>query len=125
MTDLSTRYGTRRRRPWLFPVIAAACIALGIVWVAWVATADKPYSARLYGYEVTGDHETIVKLDIHRPSPRILECTVQAQAADHSIVGERTITIASSERKTIRTTTSITTERRAVTGILKGCTVRE
>ncbi|MGZ5388864.1 MAG: DUF4307 domain-containing protein [Aeromicrobium sp.] len=125
MTDLSTRYGTRSRRPWLVPAIAAVGIALGIMWAVWVASADKPFSARLYSYEVTSDHKTTVKLDIHRHKPRELECTVQAQAEDHSIIGERTITIPSSARKTIRTTTTITTERRAVTGVLKGCTVRD
>jgi hypothetical protein len=125
MTDLSRRYGTRTRRPWLIPVIAVVGIALGISWAVWAATVDKPFSARLYGYEVTSDHQTTVKLDIHRPKPREIRCTVQAQAQDHSVVGERTITIPSSKRHTIRTTTSITTERRAVTGVLKRCTVRE
>lgn len=123
MADLSTRYGTRKRRPWLLPIIVIAGIVLGIAWALWVATAEKPFSARVYGYEVTSDYETTVKLDIHRPKPRALECTVYAQSEDHAIVGERTITVPSSKRKTIRTTTSIVTERRAVTGVLKGCQV--
>lgn len=123
MADLSTRYGTRTRRPWLFPAVVVVGIVFGITWAVWVATADKPFSARVYGYEVTGEHETIVKLDIHRPQPRALECTVYAQAEDHAIVGERTITIPSSTRVAIRTTTTIVTERRAVTGVLKDCQV--
>lgn len=125
MTDHSTRYGTRTRRPWLFPVIATVGIAVGIVWAVWATTADKPFSARLYGYEVISERKTTVKLDIYRSKPRELECTVQAQAENHSVIGERTITIPSSARKTIRTTTTITTERRAVTGVLKGCIVRD
>lgn len=123
MVDLTTRYGTRKRRPWLLPAVVVVGIVLGIAWAIWVATADKPFSARVYGYDVTGEHETIVKLDINRPKPRALECTVYAQSEDHTIVGERTITIPSSKRQTIRTTTSIVTERRAVTGVLKGCQV--
>ena len=123
MADLSTRYGTRKRLPWLFPVVVVVGIVLGIAWAIWVATADKPFSARVYGYEVTGEHGTTVKLDIHRPQPRALECTVYAQSEDHAIVGERTITIPPSKSETIRTTTSIVTERRAVTGVLKGCQV--
>ena len=123
MSDLVARYGTRTRRRWLLPAIVVVGISLGIGWALWVSTTDKPFSARLYGYEVTGEHQTIVKLDIHRPKPAALECTVNAQAEDHSIVGERTITIASSDQQTIRTETSIVTERRAVTGILKGCRV--
>ncbi len=123
MTDLSTRYGTRSRRPWIFPLAVAIAIAVAVVWVIWVATADKPFQARVYGYEVTGEHATTVKLDIHRPEPVKLECTVYAQADDHSIVGEKTLTIPASPKKTIRLTTSISTERKAVTGVLKGCTV--
>lgn len=123
MTDLSTRYGTRTRRPWILPLAAGIAIVAAIVWVVWVATADKPFQARVYGYEVTGEHSTTVKLDIHRPKPLPLECTVYAQADDHSIVGERTLKIPASSKVTIRLTTSITTERRAVTGVLKGCTV--
>ena len=122
MTDLSTRYGTRARRPWILPLMGGIAILAAVGWVIWVATADKPFQARLYGYEVTSDHSTTVKLDIHRPKPVGLECTVYAQAQDHSIVGERTLTIPASARVTIRTSTKIVTERRAVTGILKGCT---
>ena len=123
MTDLSTRYGTHARRPWLWPAVAAIGIALGIAWAIWVATADKSFSARLYGYEVINDHQTSAKLDIHRPDPVALECTVYAQAEDHSIVGERTLKIPASERETMRRTTTIETERRAVTAVLKGCQV--
>ncbi len=123
MTDLSTRYGTRKRRPWLWPAIAAVGITLGITWAAWVSTADKPFSARVYGYDVVSDHETTVKLDIHRDKPRALECTVYAQAEDHSIVGERTFEVPVSDKNTVRTTTTVETERRAVTGVLKGCQV--
>lgn len=123
MTDLSTRYGTHTRRPWIFPLAAAVAIAVAVGWVIWVATTDKPFQARVYGYEVTGEHSTTVKLDIHRPKPLNLECTVYAQADDHSIVGERTLKIPASPKVTIRLSTSIVTERRAVTGVLKGCTV--
>lgn len=125
MTDLSSRYGqrSRTRRRWLIPAVAVIGISAGIAWAFWAGTVEKPFSARLYGYEVTSDHETSVKLDIHRSKPRTLECTVYAQAKDHSIVGERTITVPPGDQETIRTTTTITTERRAVTGVLKGCRV--
>lgn len=123
MTDLSTRYGTRTRRPWTLPVAAVIAILIAVGWVIWVATADKPFQARVYGYEVNGEHSTSVRLDIHRPKPLKLECTVYAQADDHSIVGERTLTIPASTKQTIRLTAAITTERRAVTGVLKGCAV--
>lgn len=121
MTDLSTRYGTRSRRPWLLPAIIVIALVIALSWVVWVATADQPFQARLYGYDVIGEHSTTVKLDINRPKPVGLECTVYAQADDHSIVGERTLTIPASPQVEIRTSANIMTERRAVTGILKGC----
>lgn len=123
MTDLAKRYGTRRRRPWLLPAVAAIAFAVAIAWVFWVATAEKPFQTQVHGYTVTGEHETVVELTVHRPKPRTIECTVYAQAFDHSIVGERTITIEPSTTSTIRVKTAIVTERRAVTGTLKGCTV--
>lgn len=123
MPDLSTRYGARQRKRWLLPAVAVIGISLGIAWALWVATVEKPFSARLYGYDVISDHETSVKIDIHREKPRTLECTVYAQAEDHSIVGERTITVPPGDREAIRTATTIETERRAVTGVLKGCRV--
>lgn len=123
MSDLAKRYGTRPRRPWLLPAVAVLALGIALVWVAWVATAEKPFQAQVHGYTVTDEHEVIVELTVHRPKPRTIECTVYAQAADHAIVGERTVTIEPSTRSTIRVKTAIVTERRAVTGTLKGCTV--
>lgn len=123
MTDLQARYGTRTRPRWLLPAVAAIALALAVGWVVWVATADKPFHAKVFSYDVVNDHQTTIRLDIHRPKPVALECTVYAQAEDHSIVGERTVTTSENSPSSLRMTVAVQTERRAVTGVLKSCMV--
>ncbi|MFZ0141092.1 MAG: DUF4307 domain-containing protein [Aeromicrobium sp.] len=121
MTDLEERYGGRRRPRWLWPVVAAVGVLLGIAWAAWVAFQPRPVTAELYGYEVVDDHQVKVTLDVHRPEPLDVRCTVYAQAKDHSIVGEKTVTVPADDREKTRVSVSLETERRAVTGVLRTC----
>ena len=121
MTDLEARYGTRRRPRWLLPVLAGIIFVAALAWVLWVATADKPFQVRVYSYEVVSDQQTTVRLDVQRPQPVGLECTVYAQGVDHSIVGERTVIIPASTETSLRKSITVKTERRAVTGVLKAC----
>jgi len=62
-----------------------------------------------------------VTLDVHRAEPLAVECTVFAQALDHSVVGERTIVVPRGTTEDTRVKTVVTTERRAVNGVLRGC----
>ena len=121
MSDLDARYGRRTPRRWIWPIIAVIGIAAAVAWAAWVAFQPRPVNGVLWGYEVLGDHRVRVTLDIHRPEPRAVECTVFAQAQDHSIVGERTVAIPAGTKKNTRVTAVISTERRAVNGVLRGC----
>ena len=124
MTDLSSRYGTRRRPQWFWPVFAGVGIALGVAFAAWVGFQPKPVSAQLWGYEVVDDHLVTVKVDVHRPDPAVaVTCRVYAQAFDHSTVGEKTVDLGPSDDETMRVTVDIETERRAVTGVLRACDV--
>ena len=120
MSDLDARYGKRRPR-WILTVCAVLGIAAGVAYAAWVAFQPRPVHGVLWGYEVLGEHRVQVTLDIHRPKPLAVECTVFAQAQDHSVVGERTITVAPGTTKNTRVRTTVTTERRAVNGVLRGC----
>ena len=121
MTDLSDRYGTGGRPRWTWPAIAAVGILIGIAWAAWVGFQPKPVSAQLYGYEVVDDHRVTITLDVHRPDPLAVTCTVYAQAEDHSIVGEKTVTVPADDREDARVRISLETERRAVNGVLRTC----
>ena len=121
MTDLSDRYGTRGRPRWLWPVVAAVGVAIGVAFAAWVAFQPRPVSAVVYGYEVVDDRQVTITLDVHRPEPVAVQCTVYAQAKDHSIVGEKTVTVPADDREDVRVSISLETERRAVTGVLRTC----
>jgi hypothetical protein len=121
VTDLTSRYGTRRRPRWLWPVISAVGITLGIAFAAWVGFQDKPVSAQVFNYEVVDDHQVTMTLEIHRPEPRAVSCTVFAQAADHTVVGEKTVEVPPSDEETILLDVTVQTELRAVNGVLRTC----
>ena len=121
VTDLSDRYGTRGRPRWLWHVVAAVGVAIGVLAAAWVAFQPRPVSAQLYAYDVVDDHHVAITLTVHRPEPVAVRCTVYAQAHDHSIVGEKTVTVPADDRKNTRVQISLETERRAVTGVLRMC----
>jgi hypothetical protein len=121
VTDLAGRYGTRGRPRWLWPVVAAVGVAIGVGFAAWVAFQPRPVSAELYGYKVVDDHQVEITLNVHRPEPLAVRCTVYAQARDHSIVGEKTVTVPADDRDDVRVSISLETERRAVTGVLRTC----
>lgn len=121
MSTLDSRYGTRRTPRWFWPVFSAVAITLGVVWAAWIAFGDRPVSADVYGYDVVSETRTVITIDVRRPEPVAVSCTVQAQALDHSVVGERTVEIAPSDRQRTRLEIDVDTERRAVAGVLRTC----
>lgn len=121
MTDLNSRYGSRQRPPWFWPLIAAIGISLGVAFAAWVGFQKDPVTGRLWGYDVVSDSHVVVTLDVVRPDPLAVRCTVYAQAGDHSIVGEKTVDVPASEEEKVRVTIDIETERRAVNGVLRTC----
>ena len=121
MTDLSSRYGTRGRPAWFWPVVAAVGIALGVAFAAWVGFQKDAVTGRLWGYDVVSDHRVTITLDVVRPDPVDVECTVYAQADDHSVVGERTVDVPASPKEKVRVAIDVETERRAVNGVLRTC----
>lgn len=121
MTDLNSRYGSRQRPRWFWPAVAAVGITLGVAFAAWVGFQKDPVTGRLWGYDVIDDKQVTITLDVIRPDPLAVRCTVYAQSADHTIVGEKTFDIPASNKEKVRVSTTIETERRAVTGVLRTC----
>ncbi len=120
-TDLQQRYGRTARPRWFWPTIAAIGVTLGVAFAAWVGFQEDPVSARVYSYDIASDNQVTVSLDVVRPDPLDVRCTVFAQALDHSIVGEKTVDVAGSANEVERIEIDIQTERRAVTGTLRTC----
>jgi hypothetical protein len=125
VTDLSSRYATRGRPRWFWPTVAAIGIALGVAFAAWVGFQNDPVTGRLWGYEVVDANQITVTLDIVRPDPLDVQCTVYAQAADHAIVGEKSVDVPASKREKVRITVDIETQRKAVTGVLRTCAAKD
>lgn len=120
-TDLQQRYGRSERPRWFWPTIAAVGVSLGIAMAAWVGFQEDPVSARVNSYDIRTDNLVTVSLDVVRPEPLDVQCTVYAQAFDHSIVGEKTVDVPASQQEVDRIEIDVQTERRAVTGVLRTC----
>jgi hypothetical protein len=120
-TTVQDRYGRRQRPRWFWPVFSAVAISIGVAWTAWVAFDEPTVSADVYAYEIVSESRTVITLDVRRPEPVDITCTVQAQALDHSVVGERTVELPATEQRRQRLEIDVETEREAVTGVLRTC----
>jgi len=123
---LAERYGRpRESRGRRVVVLAAVLGALATAWTAWVGWdhAQEQVSAQLRSYAVTGDTSTEVTLEINRQTGSAVDCQVYAQAGDHSRVGELVVRIPAGDEGRVLVTETITTQRRAVNGVLGSCTV--
>jgi len=123
-SDLAARYGRTQRPRWLWPLVALVGCSIGVAFAAWVGFQDKPISSRVWGYDVKDDHHVTITIDLVTKEPSVaVRCTVYAQADDHATVGEKSEDIPASTRRERRIAIDVETERRAVTGILRGCDV--
>jgi len=121
---LADRYGRRERPRWFWPLIALIGIGIGIAFAAWVGFQDKPVSAQVWAYDVKSDHLVTITLEVATSDPVDAQCTVYAQAHDHSIVGEKTVDVPAGQGER-RIEIDVVTERRAVTGVLRTCEVAD
>jgi hypothetical protein len=123
---LEERYGTPRRWSRLVIVVVAALLATaGVAWVIWAGLeqSNPAVSAQVRTFEVQNAHRTNVTLVIDRSDGDAVRCSVYAQSQDHAVVGERTIEVPAGDPGTTTVPVAITTERRAVNGVLDSCEV--
>jgi hypothetical protein len=122
---LADRYGRRSlsRVHRALALAATATLAVaGIGWVLWVGVNSSPdVTGQLRGYSVTSDTTTEVTVLVDRRNTGAVECDVYAQAADHSRVGERLLRVPAGNAGTVVVTVTITTQRRAVNGVVGDC----
>ena len=122
---LAQRYGrTGRtdRRPWVLAAVLLLA-AVGLAWVGWTgwSNANREATGQLRGYVVSSDTTTEVTVVVDRRTGTAVECDVFAQAADHSRVGELVFRVPAGEPGALVVTETITTQRRAVNGVLGAC----
>jgi len=127
-TDLDARYGrTRRtRRPLVLGIIGVLALT-GLVWLLWVAFVQStpPVSSRLLGFTITSPTSATATIQVDRDKDVEASCRLQAKAADFSIVGEVTLTIAADSPRRQSLEATLTTQRGATAVVLVGCTTAD
>jgi hypothetical protein len=125
---LDERYGSPRR--WsrlILVVVAALLVTAGVAWVIWagLAASNPPVSAQMSTYDVRSARATDVTLVIDRRDGDAVQCMVFAESESATVVGERTIKVPAGDPGTTTVERTITTERRAVRGVLDSCEVTD
>ena len=121
---LGGRYGAAA--PWQRRAAITASVALGVVFLAWLAWAVYEHStprvtSQLESYSIEDDHTVTAVLVVSINSPNVkASCTLRAFAEDHTTVGELTFTPDTGKGR--RQVETIRTERRATSVQNVGCT---
>lgn len=138
MSSLDSRYGrTPTRSRWSpssapsgvpgWVLVAVVVAVVGVAWLAWAAwgASRDPVRAQLTAFDVVSPSSVEVRIEVYRRGGEAVRCEVYAQAYDHGIVGEDSVDLAAGAPGTTVVTTSVTTERPAVAGMLRGCEVAD
>lgn len=99
---MQERYGTGHPRRRIVLIVASAVLGVTFIsWLAWAAWfhSDPAIDATLTSYEVTGDHEARARVTARfRDADVEGSCLLRATARDHTVVGERNVTVAELRR---------------------------
>jgi hypothetical protein len=127
-TDLDARYGRTKhgRRPLVLGAIGSVAL-IALVWLVWVAVVQSTpsVSSRLLGFKVASPTSVTATFQVERSKNIEASCRLQAKAADFSIVGELTVTVAADSPRRQTLDATLTTQRDASAVILVGCTTAD
>ena len=123
--DLADRYGrpSPARRPALVLGVGVLVLA-AVAWLVWVTTfhSSPQVTSELVGYDVRGPHAVVASYQVVRRDTGVgATCLLRALAADHAVVGERSVRVARGPANA-RVTSTVRTEREATSVDLVGCT---
>jgi hypothetical protein len=121
---MAERYGVTSRSSRGLAIIATAVVAVvAVCWVLWAAwhQATGTVSGSVSAYDVVAAHHVDVTVQIHRPAHHAVQCTVQAQASDHSVVGQTVVSLAAAGSTDVQVKRTIKTDREATTAIVSQC----
>jgi hypothetical protein len=106
-------------------VIGSIGIAIGValaIWFGLSATVGLP-SWQVMGYKVVDDESVWVDFEVHSPGGKDLVCTIHALAGDFAVVGSTDVPVELAGADSARTSATLRTTSRAVTGDVKTCVV--
>jgi hypothetical protein len=92
------------------------------VWFGLAATVGKP-SWRDLRYRVVDDRTVDVTYVVRRPSGRDVTCVIRALDKSFGTVGLVEVRIPGSDTESVQRTTRVLTTTRAVTGVVRSCSV--
>ena len=106
-------------------VIATIGIALGCAMAIWFGLASTVgrASASVLGYRVIDDRTVEVSYLVTRPVGRDVTCVIRALDQGFGTVGLLEVHIPGSDTSSVQRTTRVRTTTRAVTGVVKSCSV--
>jgi hypothetical protein len=121
---MAQRYGRRpARRRW--PAVAAGGILVVALlgWLAWSAWVQgtRSISAQVVSFDVVSEHRIDVTVTVSLPSGRAAQCTIQAQAEDHTVVGEEVVAVAAGTSPDTPIDARIRTDREATSASIADC----
>ena len=106
-------------------VVGTIGILLGCamaVWFGLASTVGKP-SWAVVGYRVIDDRTVEVTYVVSRPVGRDVTCLIRAMDQGFGTVGLLEVHIPGSETSSVRRTTTVRTTTRAVTGVVRSCSI--
>lgn len=131
-TSLANRYGAQKRA--LSPAtkrgIAAAAVAAGIAFLAWVSTSNSlsDVSFKDVGYVTVDATLAEVDFQVTREPGATVQCAVKALDSKFAVVGWKVVTVAPSEAgstadggRTVSQRVSVRTESLSVSGVVDDC----
>ena len=92
------------------------------VWFGLASTLGKPSWTTL-GYHVIDDRTVDVTYLVSRPTGRQVTCVIRALDKGFGTVGQLEVDISGSADRSVKRTTRVQTTHRAVTGMVKSCSV--
>jgi len=111
-----------KARAWVLGSIAIVLGSAIAVWFGLASTLGKPSWTTL-SYHVVDDRTVDVTYLVSRPSDRNVSCVIRAMDKGFATVGLLGVDIPGSESRSVKLTTRIHTTTRAVTGVVKSCSV--
>jgi hypothetical protein len=110
-------------RWWVVATIGILSGCAVAVWFGLASTVGKPSWTDL-GYRVIDNAAVDVTYLVSRPIGRDVTCTIRALDQGFGTVGLVEVHIPGSDQASVQRTTRVRTTTRAVTGVVRSCSVR-
>jgi len=123
---LDERYGRTRRRGSRWVIIVAVAVgAVAIGAFAWLTVSNSINSVDVdtTGFQVVDGRTVTLEFQVSAPAGSSIACTLEAQDAEHGVVGWKVVEIPASETHARAFRETIPTVAEATTGFVNSCSV--